>query len=99
MTVHATRLPIRLLPDPRRVITRFFVPGEENRIRGIIERLCCIPRVEVETIVERLRRGFHGSSVRFLGLAALVGVSPAANEFSGHGVSKPMSEIKVPSSH
>ena len=59
MTVHATRLPIRLLPDPRRVITRFFAPGEENRIRDIIERLCGIPRVEVETIVERLRRSFQ----------------------------------------
>ncbi len=59
MTVHATRLPIRLLPDPRRVITRFFVPGEENRIRDIIERLCRIRCVEVETIVERLQRNFQ----------------------------------------
>jgi len=47
------------LPDPRRVITRFFAPGEENRIRDMIERLCCIPRVEIETIVEWLRRGFE----------------------------------------
>ena len=45
--------------DPSRVITRFFVPGEENRIRDIIERLCRIPCVEVETIVERLQRNFQ----------------------------------------
>ena len=27
MTVRVTRLPIQLLPDPRRVVTRLFVPG------------------------------------------------------------------------
>ena len=43
MTVHVTRLPIQLLPDSRRVITRFFGPGEENRIRDIIKRLLAIP--------------------------------------------------------
>jgi predicted GH43/DUF377 family glycosyl hydrolase len=59
MAVQVTRLPIRLSPDPRRVITRFFVPGEEKRIRDIIERLCRIPHVEVESILERLQRSFQ----------------------------------------
>jgi predicted GH43/DUF377 family glycosyl hydrolase len=59
MTVQVTRLPIRLSPDPRRVITRFFAPGEEKRIRDIIERLCRIPHVEVESILERLQRSFQ----------------------------------------
>ena len=59
MTVRVTRLPIRLSPDARRVITRFFAPGEENRIRDIVERVCGIPHVEVESILERLRRSFQ----------------------------------------
>jgi predicted GH43/DUF377 family glycosyl hydrolase len=59
MTVQVTRLPIRLSPDPRRVITRFFAPGEENRIRDIVERLCRIPHVEVESILKRLQSSFQ----------------------------------------
>ena len=58
MTVHVTRLPIQLLPDPRRVITRFFRPGEENRIRDIIERLSAIPEAEVETLLADLGSSF-----------------------------------------
>ena len=59
MTVHVTRLPIRLLPDPSRVITRFFGPGEENRIRDIIERLLAIPEAKVETLLASLRSNFQ----------------------------------------
>jgi predicted GH43/DUF377 family glycosyl hydrolase len=59
MTVQVTRLPIWLSPDSRRVITRFFAPGEENRIRDIVERLCRIPHVEVESILERLQSSFQ----------------------------------------
>jgi predicted GH43/DUF377 family glycosyl hydrolase len=59
MTVHVTRLPIQLLPDPRRVITRLFVPGEENRIRDIIERLSAIPEAEVETELANVELSFR----------------------------------------
>src|SRR5688572_21336899 len=59
MTVRVTRLPIRLSPDARRVITRFFAPGEENRIRDIVDRVCGIPHVEVKSILERLQRSFQ----------------------------------------
>jgi predicted GH43/DUF377 family glycosyl hydrolase len=59
MTVHVTRLPIRLLPDPRRVITRLFVPGEENRIRDIIERLSALPEAEVETQLANVEGSFR----------------------------------------
>ena len=59
MTVHVTRLPIQLLPDPRRVITRLFVPGEENRIRDIIERLLAIPEAEVEALAGQPRSHFR----------------------------------------
>ena len=46
MTVHVKRLPIQLRPDSSRVITRFFGPGEENRIRDIIGRLLAIPEAD-----------------------------------------------------
>src|SRR4051794_7109916 len=59
MTVHVTRLPIQLLPDPKRVITRLFVPGEENRIRDIIERLLVIPEAELKTLLADLESNFR----------------------------------------
>src|ERR1700704_1094879 len=59
MTINVTRLPIQLLPDPRRVITRFFGPGEENRIGDLIERLLVIPEAEVDELL-----GILGTSFR-----------------------------------
>jgi predicted GH43/DUF377 family glycosyl hydrolase len=59
VTVHVTRLPIQLLPDPRRVITRLFVPGEENRIRDIIIRLSAIPEHNVESLLANLENNFQ----------------------------------------
>ncbi len=59
MTVHVTRLPIQLLPDPRRVITRFFAPGEENRIRDIIKRLLAIPEAKIESLLTSLESNFR----------------------------------------
>src|SRR5262245_15443204 len=59
MPVTVTRLPIQLLPDPKRVITRLFLPGEENRIRDIIARLLAIPGAEVEPILANLESSFR----------------------------------------
>src|SRR5436190_9301119 len=59
MTVQVTRLPIQLLPDPKRVITRLFVPGEENRIRDIIRRLTAIPEAEAEALLADLESSFR----------------------------------------
>ena len=59
MTVNVTRLPIRLSPDPRRVVTRFFGPGEENRIRDILQRLIAIPDTEVEMLMASLGSNFR----------------------------------------
>jgi predicted GH43/DUF377 family glycosyl hydrolase len=59
MTVHVTRLPIQLLPDARRVITRLFVPGEENRVRDVIERLLAIPEAEVDTLLANIEANFR----------------------------------------
>ncbi len=59
MTVHVTRLPIQLLPDPRRVITRYFAPGEVNRIKDIVERLMAFPEAEVEEILATLESNYR----------------------------------------
>src|SRR5688572_14128052 len=59
MPVPVTRLPIQLMPDPRRVITRLFVPGEENRVRDIINRLLAIPEDQVETSLTNLEASFQ----------------------------------------
>lgn len=61
MTVRVTRLPIQLMPDPRRIITRLFVPGEENRIKDILERLFAIPEPEIETLLDNLNQQFRPS--------------------------------------
>ena len=59
MTVQVTRLPIQLLPDPRRVITRYFAPGEVNRIKDIVERLMAFPEAEVEEILATLESNYR----------------------------------------
>lgn len=61
MTVHVTRLPIRLAPDPRRVITRLFVPGEENRVRDIIGRLLAMSQAEVDETLANVQRNFQAT--------------------------------------
>src|SRR6476469_1697258 len=59
MIVNVTRLPIQLLPDPRRVITRFFAPGEENRIKDIVERLLAFPEAKVDELLTTLESDFR----------------------------------------
>jgi predicted GH43/DUF377 family glycosyl hydrolase len=57
-TIDVKRLPIELLPDSSRVITRFFGFGEESRMRGIIGRLLAIPEAKVETLLAPLEQDF-----------------------------------------
>ena len=59
MTVEVKRLPILLEPDASRVITRFFGPGEEKRVRDIIGRLLAIPEATVEAHLARLEENFR----------------------------------------
>jgi len=59
MTVHVRRLPIQLLPDPSRVITRFFGPGEINRIRDVVGRILAVPETTVAALVANLERDFR----------------------------------------
>jgi len=45
--VKIERVSEQLDPDPTRVIPRFFGPGDEKRLRGIIERIRALDRSEV----------------------------------------------------
>ena len=68
MSVPVTRLPLRLTPDPHRVITRFFCPGDMNRARDIIARVLAPSETEVETQLaelERLFRAKHRTCLRW----------------------------------
>jgi hypothetical protein len=57
--VKIERVAEQLDPDPTRVIPRFFGPGDEKRLRGIIERIRALDRSEVSELVRDLRRGFQ----------------------------------------
>ena len=59
MSAMLTRLPIQLERNPKRVITRLFLPGDQNRIRDIIERVCAFSAGEVKTMLAQLQRSFQ----------------------------------------
>jgi predicted GH43/DUF377 family glycosyl hydrolase len=58
MTVPVIRLPLHLTPDPSRVITRLFSPGDTHRIREILARILAFPEAEVVTLLDELKRCF-----------------------------------------
>ena len=53
------RLPIRMLSDETRVISRPFFPGGETRIRGIIDRVNGLSDQQVERILSEVLRDFQ----------------------------------------
>jgi len=59
MNVPVTRLPIHLRPDPARVITRYFGPGDEQRIRRIIDRVLAIPASDADALLASVERDFR----------------------------------------
>ena len=59
MSAMLNRLPIQLERNPKRVITRLFLPGDQNRIRDIIERVCAFSAGEVKTMLAQLQRSFQ----------------------------------------
>jgi len=59
MSAMITRLPIQLERNPKRVITRLFLPGDQKRIRDIIERVCAFSAGEVKTMLAQLQRSFQ----------------------------------------
>jgi len=57
--VKIERVSEQLDPDPRRVIPRFFGPGDEKRLRGIIERIRALDRSEASELLSGLKRSFQ----------------------------------------
>ena len=58
------RLPVTFSSDIRRVITRFFDPGGEARIRSLVERVGGISSEQVDRLLEQVLlkfRGRHGN--------------------------------------
>lgn len=58
--LNVTRVPVRLTPDSRRVVIRFFRPGDDQRIRGIINRVLRLSEQDVERIGADLSAEFSG---------------------------------------
>ena len=54
LVMNVTRLPLRLMADPRRVIARSFIPGGAARIRSVIERVRMLPDAEVSSMLTAL---------------------------------------------
>ena len=59
MAIPIDRLPLRLTPDPGRVIMRFFGTGNINRARDIIKRVLAFPEVEVESLLAAMDRDYR----------------------------------------
>lgn len=65
------RQPVRLEPDPRRVITRPFMPGaEEERLRRIVERVGAVSEERVGELLTEVERGFAGRHKNLRGVFA-----------------------------
>jgi predicted GH43/DUF377 family glycosyl hydrolase len=66
MPVRVAQLPFSLTPDPARVITRLFCPGDLKRTRDILDRALAIPEPETEELLAELESTFgakHASLV------------------------------------
>jgi predicted GH43/DUF377 family glycosyl hydrolase len=59
MAVRVTRLPLKLTPDPNRVITRFFCPGDRRRVQDIIARVLAYSETDVSSLLAEVDRGFR----------------------------------------
>ncbi len=57
--VKIDRVSEQLDPDPSRVIPRFFGPGDEKRLRGIIGRIRALDRSEASNLLSGLKRSFQ----------------------------------------
>ena len=60
-SINVRRLPIRLMPDSRRTITRFFWPGEE-RAKKIIKRVNRLSPAKISRLLKDLLQQFSPAS-------------------------------------
>lgn len=58
MAITVNRKDIRFDPNPKRVITRFFVPGGHERGRNLVRKVLSMPEKEVEVIFNQVLRTF-----------------------------------------
>ena len=56
LTVH--RKSVKFMPDPKRVITRIFVPGQEDRTQAIIRRILSLPDNTCRQLFNDVLRNF-----------------------------------------
>jgi predicted GH43/DUF377 family glycosyl hydrolase len=59
MTVPLTRLPVRIAPNAKRVITRLFNPGDTTRRRDIVARVLGYSEAEVRSLLAELETSFR----------------------------------------
>lgn len=88
--VEVTRHPVTLAADPRRVIARLFLPGDEtsetsSRVDGVVARVLDLPEGEVVGLVDDLlatfgprHRDYQGILARHAGVVAPRVRAPAA---------------------
>jgi len=57
--LHVTRRPERFVSDDRRVITRLFLPGDEARVRAVIDRVLHLDEEQVRVLLGRVYRDFR----------------------------------------
>jgi predicted GH43/DUF377 family glycosyl hydrolase len=87
MPVPVTRLPLQLNPDPERVISRLFNPGDVKRTRDIVARVEAFPEEQVEELLAQLDRDFRLKHVDLLDIFAehyeeirkLIGAEPTGS--------------------
>jgi predicted GH43/DUF377 family glycosyl hydrolase len=87
MSVPVTRLPLELKPDPERVISRLFSPGDAERTRLIIARVESFPDEQVEELLAGLKRDFSRKHADLLDVFAehyeeirkMIGAAPIGN--------------------
>jgi len=58
MTISVKRNDIRFYPDPKRVITRFFFPGKEDRAQIIIQKVLALDEDMVNLLLNQVLRKF-----------------------------------------
>ncbi len=58
MAITVKRIPVRFSPDPKRVITHFFMPGDEERARQIIKKILDMSDEEQRMILNQTLRDF-----------------------------------------
>lgn len=58
MPITVKRSDVRINPDPKRVIARFFLPTGHNQKRDVVKRILALPESDVELVFRQVMRDF-----------------------------------------